>query len=132
MGAAAKYGHQRPQSGGEHHANPGERLSAAMARYFSSTQSVKRMKLGTSATRRSRGIMPARLRRAVAQGVSLARRHTWRVIELMSAALFAWSASELQQQRRFACGYPSRRLERARTEARHRDASAHESNGGAQ
>ena len=43
-----------------------------MARYFSSTQSVKRMKLGTSATRRSRGIMPARLRRAVAQGVSLA------------------------------------------------------------
>src|SRR2546425_5622184 len=42
-----------------------------MARYFSSTQSVKRMKLGTSATRRSRGIMPARLRRAGAQGVSL-------------------------------------------------------------
>ena len=43
-----------------------------MARYFSSTQSVKRMKLGISATRRSRGIMSARLRRAVAQGVSLA------------------------------------------------------------
>src|SRR5438876_600775 len=66
MRAAAKRGHQRPQGGGEHHANPGERLSAAMASYFSSTQSVKRMKLGTRATSKSRGIMPARLRRAVA------------------------------------------------------------------